>query len=481
MHGRRGNPRCRPFFFVWFPMYRTLFLLVLVACGSSEPAKPEVSASAEPAISHWTCPMHPEVHEAGQTPCPKCKMDLVPVKAEAKGPADEVVHWTCPMHPSVKEAGQTPCPICRMDLTPVTRGELEGGSVVVDALRRQRFGVKTVPAEIRSLTRELRLPGAVKWDEDKIYDLSIRAEVWVEDLYEVESGQWVSEDQPLAKLYSPELYGAAREWLATKGTEREPTKLERLKLIGLSDKQIARIGYRKEASYSIDLPAPMDGVLIDFEAIEGDHLQRGATFGRIAKLDTVWVEAEVYEDEVALIPEGTPIVVHAPSGEPIHASVSRVEPWVDPKTRRATVRATVDNPDKRLLPDMYVDVVAKVDLGEKLAVPTEAIVVTGERRVVFVDAGEDRLVPRDIVVGRRAGDWTEVVSGLAPGDAVVHSGAFLVAAESRLRAAETYWGAAPSEEPAAPPHSMKAMDPGAPMAHEGMPMPAKSEASAHGH
>lgn len=353
-----------------------------------------------------------------------------------------VVHWTCPMHASVKESGQTPCPICSMDLTPVTRGELDSGAVVVDALRRQRFGVTLAPAEVRSLTRELRLPGSVDWDDAQTYDISIRAEVWVEKLFvDVESGTWVTEGQPLATLYSPELYGAQREYLATRGTERQATKLERLKLIGLSDAQIRKVSRQGEPKYSIDLPAPMDGVLIDFEAIEGDHLKRGATFGRIAKLDTVWVEAEVYEDEIGLLSEGQTLVIQPPTGAPIETTIGRIEPWVDPKTRRATVRATVDNADRRLLPDMYVEVVAKVDLGEVLAVPTEAVLITGERRIVFVDAGEDRLVPRDIVVGPRAGEWIQVVSGLAAGDQVVRSGAFLVAAESRLRAAETYWGA----------------------------------------
>ncbi|MCO4747341.1 MAG: efflux RND transporter periplasmic adaptor subunit [Proteobacteria bacterium] len=412
-------------------------LLAILACGGSEP-KPDASVAATAAVTHWTCPMHPEVHEAGQTPCPKCKMDLVPVKASD---ASVVVHWTCPMHPSVKESGQTPCPICSMDLTPVTRGELESGAVVVDALRRQRFGVTLAEAEVRSLSRDVRLPGSVDWDDAQTYDISIRAEVWVEKLFDVESGTWMKEGEPLATLYSPELYGAQREYLATRGTERQATKLERLKLIGLSDAQIRQVSRRGEPRYSIDLPAPMDGVLIDFEAIEGDHLQRGATFGRIAKLDTVWVEAEVYEDEVGLLSEGQRLVVHPPTGAPIESTIGRIEPWVDPKTRRATVRATLDNADRRLLPDMYVEVVAKVDLGEKLAVPTEAVLITGERHIVFVDEGEDRLVPRDIVVGGRAGEWTQVVSGLKAGEQVVRSGAFLVAAESRLRAAETYWGA----------------------------------------
>ena len=108
------------------------------------------------------------------------------------------------------------------------------------------------------------------------------------------------------------------------------------------------------------------------------------------------------------------------------------------------MRATVPNPERRLLPDTFLDVVAQIDVGEHLAVPVDAVVTTGERRVVFVDAGEDRLVPRDVVVGPRAGEWYAVTSGLAAGDEVVQSGAFLIAAESRLRAAQTYWGATPS-------------------------------------
>lgn len=367
-----------------------------------------------------------------------------PALAEVKTAEDpdEVVHWTCPMHPSVQEAEQTPCAICSMKLTPVTRGELESGAVVIDALRRQRFGVDLAEVAVRPLARELRLPATVKWDDQKIEDLSIRAEVWVEEVFDdIESGTVVDKGQPLAVFYSPELYGAQREYLALRGNTQQATRLERLKLIGLSDAQIRKIARRGEAKYTIELPAPMDGVLIDFDALQGEHLMRGATFGRIAKLDTVWVEAQVPAEDVGLLTEGQTIEVQPADGTAVEAVIGRIESWVDPKTRRVTLRSTVDNPEQRLLPDMYVEVRIKAELGEKLSVPTDAVIVTGERRVVFVDAGEDRLVPRDVQVGGAAGEWTEVVSGLKAGDQVVRGGVFLVAAESRLRAAETYWGA----------------------------------------
>lgn len=367
------------------------------------------------------------------------------VDAAAAGPAAGT-HYTCPMHPGVHADAPGVCPICNMALTAVG-GAADSGAVVVDALRRQHFGVRTEVVQRRNLVREIRAPGTVRWDRSRLLDISVRGDTWIEHLHVLEPGATVRRGQPLALVYNPMLYAAQREFLASRGSERELSKHERLKLLGLSPSQISKLATSGVVSETTELLAPEAGVVVEIEAIEGTHLMEGARFARIARLDRVLVEAEIFEDDVALVSAGAALSVQAPgNAAPITAVVGRIEPWLDPTTRRARVRATVPNPDGLLLPNMYVDVTLRAGLGEQLAVPVEAVIATGQRRIVFVDEGGGRLVPRDVHVGRRAGEWFEVHEGLAAGDAVVTSGAFLVASESRIRASETYWGRAPAHE-----------------------------------
>ncbi len=362
--------------------------------------------------------------------------------ASTADPATEVVHFTCPMHPSVEEASQVPCPICRMDLTPVTRGELEGGAVVIDAIRRQKYGVRTVAAERRPMTRQIQGVGTVHWDETLMYDVTIRAMGWVEKLYLEETGATVKRGQRIAHVYSPDLYDAQREMLAHMGSPRVQSKEQRLTRLGFLGSQIQALREAKHANETTDLLAPISGVVVELNVVKGSHLMEGARLARIAGLEKVWVELAFYESDAASVVEGAAVEITVPGTQTrLPATIDRVERWVDPTTRRFVARAHVDNPDSLLLPNMYVDALLTAELGESLAIPSEAIIVSGTRHIVFVDAGEDRLVPRDIHVGQRAGDWTIVTKGLESGDEVVASGTFLVAAESRLRSAERYWGA----------------------------------------
>jgi len=356
---------------------------------------------------------------------------------------DEVAWWTCSMHPSVHEAEAGTCPICAMDLTPVTRGELESGSVRIDAIRRQRYGVRVGAVERRSLTRSIRAVGAVRWDTSLLRDVTTRTEAWIERLHVAEVGASVRRGQPLVTLYSPELYASQAELLMVRGTPLEGAARERLRLWGLLPAQIDAVLSSGAASETVTLYSPLDGTALAVDAVEGARVVVGGRLFRLAGLDRVWVEAEVYEEDLPLLDEGLAARVTLPSqpGRALEATLDRVLPWLDPTTRRGRVRLVVDNPDGALLPEMLADVALEVPLGEVVALPAEAVIYTGVRRIVFVDVGDDFLTPRDVHLGRRAGDWFEVLDGLAPGERVVTSGNFLVAAESRIRAAETYWGA----------------------------------------
>ena len=358
--------------------------------------------------------------------------------------ADEVAHYTCPMHPSVRQQTPGTCPICNMDLTPVTHEDLRTGDVLVDSVRRQRIGVRTTAVARRTLVRPIRAVGEVAWDESRVHDVTARVDGWVEDLRVTRAGDPVERNATLLRFYSPDLLATQRELLAAPPGGRLATAArERLRLWGMSSWAIRDMQRRQEPRQRIGIQSPITGVVIDKRVNEGAHVSAGALLYRIADPSRVWVLADVFEQDLPHVTVGQRVVVNVSgaSGEPIGGVVDYIYPTVSAQTRTARVRVQLDNPEGRLRPGMIANLSFDVDLGEHLAVPTDAVVYTGRRRLVFVDRGEGRLRPVEVTVGARTTDWISVESGLTEGDVVVSSGVFLLAAESRIRSATDYWEA----------------------------------------
>ena len=358
--------------------------------------------------------------------------------------ADEVAHYTCPMHPSVRQQTPGTCPICNMDLTPVTHEDLRTGDVLVDSVRRQRIGVRTTAVARRTLVRPIRAVGEVAWDESRVHDVTARVDGWVEDLRVTRAGDPVERNATLLRFYSPDLLATQRELLAAPPGGRLATAArERLRLWGMSSWAIRDMQRRQEPRQRIGIQSPITGVVIDKRVNEGAHVSAGALLYRIADRSRVWVLADVFEQDLPHVTVGQRVVVNVSgaTGEPIGGVVDYIYPTVSAQTRTARVRVQLDNPEGRLRPGMIANLSFDVDLGEHLAVPTDAVVYTGRRRLVFVDRGEGRLRPVEVTVGARTTDWISVESGLTEGDVVVSSGVFLLAAESRIRSATDYWEA----------------------------------------
>lgn len=365
--------------------------------------------------------------------------------------ADEIAHYTCPMHPSVKQKSPGQCPICGMNLTPVTKKDLQSGTIVVDEVRRQQIGVRTAPAEARQMTLTIRAVGDVKYDETRLADVNLRMSGWVDKLSVNETGQRVKKGQTLFTLYSPELYAAQREHLTAvrrhsdNGVsaldELTRASRQRLKLLGMTSAQIKRLEKQNEAQEHQAIVSPANGYVIEKNVVEGARIEGGTRVYRIADLSRVWIDAEVYESDLPHIRVGQPAHVELPyvRGRTFEGRVDYLYPTLEGATRTGRVRVVLKNPDLALKPDMYATVRIEVDLGERLAVPEEAVIYTGPRRLVFVDLGEGRLRPQEVQVGSHAGGYYEITSGLEPGDSVVTSGNFLIAAESRIRSASEYW------------------------------------------
>jgi Cu(I)/Ag(I) efflux system membrane fusion protein len=249
----------------------------------------------------------------------------------------------------------------------------------------------------------------------------------------------------LLSLYSPELYNAEQDFLLAAQGSATPALAnatrQRLHLLGLDDGQIAALGKQGAPSESVPIASPASGFVIEKNVVEGASVDAGMRLYRIAGLTKVWIEAQVYEADLASVRPGQPAAVtldYLP-GRTYDAKVAYVYPTIDPQTRTGQVRLELANRDLDLRPGMYASVTLTADLGPRVQVPSAAVVYTGPRRLVFVDQGQGRFRPQEIVVGTSSSGMYEVLSGLNAGDQVATSGVFLIAAEARIRTASKYW------------------------------------------
>lgn len=373
--------------------------------------------------------------------------------APAAGDPAEISHWTCPMHPSVRQSGPAQCPICGMDLVPVRRNAQGFGEILLGEGSRELGGITTGVVEVRPVASEIRAVGRVAFDETRFEDVTVKYAGYIGRLYAEETGRPVRRGQTLFTLYSPELYAAQQEYLAALASQKAaqataaPDRADylvraarqKLRLWDLSDAQIRQVEQTGKPIEQIAVPSPASGYVVEKDVVEGAAVQPGMRLFRLAGLDRVWVEAEVYESELPKVRTGQPAVVtlsYLP-GEELRGRVSLVYPQVDPESRTGRVRLSIPNRigsgGPMLKPDMYADVLLQAQARDALLVPEQAVLYTGPRRIVFVDLGGGRFEPREVRLGTKTEGRFEVLAGLQAGDVVVTSGNFLLDAEARLQ------------------------------------------------
>jgi membrane fusion protein, copper/silver efflux system len=377
-------------------------------------------------------------------------------------PMFEIDHYTCSMHPSVKQSGPGTCPICGMKLIPVTKEQQQQGIVTIDDARRQLIGVRTEPVVRGPMRESFRAVGHITYDESALADVTLKVHGWITKLYVNQTGQSVARGQTLFTMYSPELYNAEQDFLlgsahaaattpAADGAGPGRAELfgrasrQRLHLLGLADAQIDAISANGKPTEELAIPSPASGFVIEKNVVEGASVDAGMRLYRIAALSKVWVEAEVYEADLAHVRVGQPATVtldYIP-GRAYQAKVAYIYPYLDPTTRTGRVRIEIGNTKLDLRPGMYASVELSSDLGQRVQVPAAAVVYTGPRRLVFADLGGGRFKPTQVQVGAESGGMYEVLSGLSPGDLVATSGVFLIAAEARISTAAKYWDTSP--------------------------------------
>ncbi len=423
--------------------------------------------------------------------------DASPLSGAPGATASDVDHFTCSMHPSVKQTEPGKCPICGMDLIPVTKEQQALGVVTIDETRRQLIGVRTAKVVLAPLRSSFRALGHVSYDESGLTDVSIKVRGWITKLFVNRTGQRVARGQPLFTLYSPELYNAEQDFLlATKsalgaasvdggnrGGGLAKASRQRLHLLGLSEAELDAIVARDAPLENVSFPSPASGFVTEKDVVEGASVEPGMRLFRLAALDKVWIEAEVYEADLAHVHGGqhADVTLDYLPGRTYDATVAYVYPYLDPKTRTGRVRMELANKDLELRPGMFANVALTADLGMRLQVPAAAVVYTGPRRLVFVDLGEGRFKPQEVDVGIQSNGMYEVRSGLRADDVVATSGVFLIAAEARISTAAKYWESAADDAGAPPPMPSSDSHPMSPVASTTSPRrtaPARSVPSA---
>lgn len=342
-----------------------------------------------------------------------------------------------------------------MDYLPVYEGEEESDSGIrVSAEKIQKLGVKTEPAKLRVLDRTVRASGRVDIDETRVASVSAKFEGYVERLQVATTGQPVARGQALFEVYSPELVSAQREYalaaqgvakLAEAGGEAQgamrqlaEASLLRLKNWDIADAQLKALARTGEVRRTLAFRSPVAGVVIDKKAIQGMRFMPGEMLYQIADLSTVWVQADVFEQDIAAVHVGQPakIRINAYPGEVFAGRIAYVYPTLKAETRTVPVRIELANPQGRLKPAMFADVELPVGGATPVVtVPNSAVIDSGSRQVVVVQLAEGRFEPRSVKLGQRGGDFVQVLEGIRDGELVVSSANFLIDAESNLKAA----------------------------------------------
>ena len=337
-----------------------------------------------------------------------------------------------------------------MDYIAVYEGDEQPGSTIKVSLDRvQRSGVRTEPAEPRVLVRGLRTVGTVAIDERRVTIVTMRSDGYVEDLFVNTTGQHVQTGEPLFRVYSPDIQQALSDLLVAKGWSARGAEagaaksvdgaMQRLRNLGLSEARIREIRDSGTIPRTVDWLAPAGGAVITKRIINGQRVMAGDELFRIVDLSNLWVIADVAEGDLADIKLGmhATLTFRAYRNAPVDGVVTFIYPDFRPETRTARIRIEVANPDERLKPDMYADVVfqSAADTATVVTVPSSAIIDSGTKQIVLVAKGEGRFEPRVVKLGRRGDTHVEIVEGLAQGEEVVTTATFLIDAESNLQSA----------------------------------------------
>jgi len=327
-----------------------------------------------------------------------------------------------------------------MDYIPVCEDEAgeSPGTVKVSLDKVQRLGVRSEAVEERALARTVRAFASVQFDERKQSVVAPKFGGWIEKLFVNATGDVVSAGQPLFEVYSPELNVLQQEFMLSRGMQGPGAADGRLRNLDYPQAELDKLRRGEKPARTIAVPAPASGTVVEKMAVEGMRYQPGETLFRIVDTSTMWVLAEVYEQDLAFVKVGdmAKVTVNTWPDRSFPGRVTFIYPAIGKESRTARLRIEVANPEGLLRADMAATV--EIDspvAGRWVAAPDSAIIDTGKRQIVLVEHGEGKYEPRPVKLGVRVPGYAQVLEGLKPGERVVTSANFLIDAESNLRAA----------------------------------------------
>jgi Cu(I)/Ag(I) efflux system membrane fusion protein/cobalt-zinc-cadmium efflux system membrane fusion protein len=436
----------------------------LISCGSDTN---DLAKSEDGQL--WTCGMDPEVilDEPGQ--CPKCGMNLVPLKmpgtaAKQQGQTEvkqsvgerNIKYWQAPMNPSeiYDKPGKS---AMGMDLIPVYEDQTSSGSAVqIDPVTVQNMGVRTAIVEKTDFSRSIRTIGKIDYNEENIFIVSSKISGWIEKLHVDYTGKPVRKGQTLLEIYSPDLVTTQQEYLlAIKNNKligetqfasiREGAESllkstrQRLLYWDIPESAVRELEESNQVTKTLRLESPANGVVVHKNAIKGLYIKEGTSLYQIADLSTIWVYVSIYDNEVPWVRLGqkaTMELSYSPE-KVLEGKVTYIYPYLDEKARDVKVRLEFPNPGLELKPGMYANVWIKTQpIKDAIVVPSEAVIRSGQRNLAFITRGGGRFEPREVRIGEESDDGSiRIIAGLMENEEVVVSAQFLFDSESRLQEA----------------------------------------------
>ena len=350
--------------------------------------------------------------------------------------------YVCPMHPQIIKNEPGSCPICGMDLVKKMIDANAGKypKVKVQNAVVQSMGIRKATAGKETIWKYIKTVGRVDYDETTLTHLHPKAEGWMEKLYLRAEGEQLEKGEVIGEFYSQEILSAQLDYIIALQQTSQAKALKaknRLRLLGVSESTIDKIGKTRQSLNEIPILSPAKGIVTMLFAREGMFLKPEKEFLTIADLSKVWVWVDVFEHQISWIKTGIPAEMEVPAypGRKWEGKLDYVYPELDPESRTLKARLVFDNPDLLLKANMFAEVV--IYGGPKrdvLVVPTESVIETGQRTSVVKVIGEGIFQPVDVVVGIQRNGRTEILSGIEEGDEIVTSGQFLIDSESSLQA-----------------------------------------------